>query len=82
MLPALQEVIDTLEESELSAPVRTERGWHLVQVVERRAYDGTEEVRRAGAVSAIRNRKIEEELPTWIRRIREEAYVELRLDEE
>ena len=82
VLPALQEVIDTLEESELSAPVRTERGWHLVQVVERRAYDGTEEVRRAGAVSAIRNRKIEEELPTWIRRIREEAYVELRLDEE
>ena len=82
VLPALQEVIDTLEESELSAPVKTERGWHLVQVLERRAYDGTEEVRRAGAVSAIRNRKIEEELPTWIRRIREEAYVELRLDEE
>jgi peptidyl-prolyl cis-trans isomerase SurA len=82
VLPALQEVIDTLEESELSAPLKTERGWHLVQVVERRAYDGTEEVRRAGAVSAIRNRKIEEELQTWIRRIREEAYVELRLDEE
>ena len=80
--PALYAVIDTLAESELSTPLRTERGWHLVQVVERRAYDGTEEVRRANAVTAIRNRKIEEEMQTWIRQIREEAYVELRLDEE
>ena len=80
LYPALYAVIDTLAESELSAPVRTERGWHLVQVVERRAYDGTEEVRRANANTAIRNRKIEEELQTWIRQIREEAYVELRSD--
>ena len=50
--------------------------------MERRAYDGTEEVRRAGAVRAIRGRKIEEELRTWIREIREEAYVEYRIDEE
>ena len=74
--------MNTLEESEVSAPFETERGWHIVQVVERRAYDGTEEVRRAGAVRAIRGRKIEEELRTWIRQIREEAYVEYRIDEE
>ena len=80
--PALEEVMHTLEESEVSAPFETERGWHIVQVVERRAYDGTEEVRRAGAVRAIRGRKIEEELRTWIRQIREEAYVEYRIDEE
>ena len=82
LLPALHEVLDTLEESELSAPFETERGWHILQVVERRAYDGTEEVRRANAVRAIRGRKIEEELQTWIRQIREEAYVEYRIDEE
>ena len=82
LLPALEEVMRTLEESELSAPFETERGWHIVQVVERRAYDGTEEVRRAGAVRAIRARKFEEELRTWIRQVREEAYVEYRIDEE
>ena len=80
--PALQSAVDTLEESEVSAPFETERGWHIVQVVERRAYDGTEEVRRANAVRAIRGRKIEEELQTWIRQIREEAYVEYRVDDE
>ena len=82
LLPAMQSVMDTLEESEVSAPFETERGWHIVQVVERRAYDGTEEVRRANAVRAIRGRKVEEELQTWIRRIREEAYVEYRLHDE
>ena len=82
LLPALHEVLDTLEESELSAPFETVRGWHILQVVERRAYDGTEEVRRANAVRAIRGRKIEEELQTWIRQIRDEAYVEYRVDEE
>ena len=75
-------VMDTLEESEVSPPFETELGWHIVQVVERRAYDGTEEVRRANAVRAIRGRKIEEELQTWIRQIREEAYVEYRVDDE
>ena len=82
LLPAMQSVMDALEESEVSAPFETERGWHIVQVVERRAYDGTEEVRRANAVRAIRGRKVEEELQTWIRRIREEAYVEYRLHDE
>ena len=80
--PALHAVMDTLEESELSAPFETGRGWHILQVVERRAYDGTEEVRRANALQAIRKRKIEEGLQSWIRQIREEAYVEYRLDEE
>ena len=80
--PALDRAVDALQESELSPLVRTERGWHLLQVVERRAYDGTEEVRRANATRAIRSRKIDEELQTWIRQIREEAFVELRLDEE
>ena len=78
----LSEAIVALGESELSAPLRTELGWHLVQVVERRAYDGTEEVRRAAAARAIRERKFEEELQTWLRQIRQEAYVELRLQEE
>ena len=82
LLPAIHEVLKTLEESELSAPFETERGWHMLQVVERRAYDGTEEVRRASAVRVIRGRKVEEELQNWIRRIREEAYVQYRIDEE
>ncbi len=79
--PAIQAVVETLEESEVSAPFESDRGWHILQVVERRTYDGTEEVRRANAVRAIRGRKFEEELQTWIRQIREEAYVEYRVDD-
>ena len=82
LLPAFQAVMDSLEPGGLSEPFKTQFGWHLIQVMERRDYDGTEEVRRTNAISQIRQRKIEEELEIWLRQLRDEAYVELRLDEE
>ena len=65
----------------ISHPFRTEFGWHILQVTERRTYDGTEEVRRQKARRAIGQRKKDDRLQSWLRRLRDEAYVEFRLDE-
>ena len=81
LLPDFHAVMDSLAPSEISAAFRTQFGWHLVQVLERREYDGTQEVQRARAAKAIRARKVDEELQNWIRQIRDEAYVEYRLEE-
>ncbi|MGH8625249.1 MAG: peptidylprolyl isomerase, partial [Gammaproteobacteria bacterium] len=82
LVPRFEEVMNHLQAGDISQPFETEFGWHIVQVLERRDYDGTEEVRRADAKAAIRKRKIEEEHEIWLRRLRDEAYVEYRIDSE
>ena len=79
--PRLEEAIQDLAPGEVSSPFRTEQGWQIVQVVERRDYDGTDQVRRSNAKEQIRRRKTEDELQTWLRQLRDEAYVEYRLEE-
>lgn len=73
-----QEQLDALQINEISAPFRTQFGWHVAQVLERRTRDITSESRRARARGAIQNRKASEEYETWLRRLRAEAYVEYR----
>lgn len=73
-----QEQIDALQINEISPPFRTQFGWHVAQVLERRTRDITDESRRARARGAIQNRKAAEEYDTWLRRLRSEAYVEYR----
>ena len=65
----------------VSRPFQTPFGWHIVQVIERRDQDTTDEVMRNKARQAIRERKANEEIDLWLRRLRAEAYVEVRLDE-
>ena len=62
----------------ISQPFRSEFGLHILQVTDMREYDGTEEVKRAGARRAIREQKIQERQQTWLRSLRDEAYVEYR----
>lgn len=81
MVPEFEEVMTATEKEQLSAPFRTEFGWHILQVLDRRTYDGTDEVRRAKAREAIIARKREEAYQEWQRRLRDEAYVELRIEE-
>jgi peptidyl-prolyl cis-trans isomerase SurA len=81
MLPEFDEVMTFTPIGDISHPFRTEFGWHILTVIDRRQYDGTEEIRRQKARKAIRQRKKDERMQGWLRRLRDEAYVEFRLDE-
>jgi peptidyl-prolyl cis-trans isomerase SurA len=76
-----QHVVETLPLHKISEPFKTEHGWHIVEVLGRRDYDATVEYQRWQARQDIYKRKaaVEEEL--WVRRLRDEAYVEYRLDQ-
>ena len=80
-VPVFERAMDSLEPGGLSEPFRSQYGWHIVQVLERRRRDDTEASRRAEAVRVLRARKVEENLEAWVRQVRDEAYVEYRLDE-
>ena len=80
MVPEFEEVMLATEKGQISAPFRSEFGWHILQVLDRRTYDGTVEVRRAKAREAVMARKREEAYQEWQRRLRDEAYVELRVE--
>lgn len=79
MVAEFQRAMDALAPQEIGEPVKTRFGWHLVQVLERRQHDDTEDFTRDMARESIFRRKAEEEHAEWLRRLREEAYVELRL---
>lgn len=81
MVPEFEEVMLYTELGEISAPFRSEFGWHILQVLDRRSYDGSEDVKRSKARSAITQRKKDERYQSWLRRLRDEAYVEFRTDE-
>ena len=82
LIPKFEEVAAKLTAGEVSAPFRTQFGWHIVQVQERREHDNTEEIVRHEAREQIRERKLEEEGQAWLRQLRDAAYVEYRLDEQ
>ena len=81
MVPVFEQTMNELQPAQISAPFKSEFGWHIVQVQERREHDDTEEYTRMQAQEALRSRKIEEEYQNWLRRLRDEAYVEYRLDD-
>jgi len=67
-----------LEPGKVSEPFRTQYGWHLLEVMERRQRDSTSETVRAQAEQSLRQRKIEQETARWIRELRDESFVEIR----
>lgn len=79
LVPPFEKAMSELAINELSQPVQTQFGWHLIQVLARRSKDNSEEYKRNQARDEIRKRKIEEETELWLRRLRDEAYVDIRL---
>ena len=75
-----EEAMNNLAPGEISNPVKSEFGWHLIQVQERRTHDSTDEYERSRVKKLIRSRKYDEELILWLRRLRDESYVEYRID--
>ncbi len=80
VVPAFAQAMNHLEPGEISDPVQTPFGWHIIQVLERKSRDDTPEYRRKRAREILTRRKIEEETELWLRRLRNEAYVEILLD--
>lgn len=75
----IDQIVAGLEPGEISQPFRTGGGWHVLQLLDTRQVDRTEDQRRARAREAIRERKREEETETWLQQLRAEAYVDVRL---
>lgn len=80
-VPEFERAMDGLKPGEVSQPVQTPFGWHLIQVLERRIADVSAERQRLRARQALRERKAEEAYQEWLRQLRDRAYVELRLDQ-
>jgi len=80
LVPKFEEVMNSLEIGQLSQPFRTQFGWHIVQVLDRREKDVTAESKRDEARLAIRKRKSEEALQLYLRKLRDQAFVETRLE--
>jgi peptidyl-prolyl cis-trans isomerase SurA len=78
-VPEFEKAIRETPDNEISQPFRTQYGWHIVQVLERRMHDNTAEATRQKAFAALRESKAEEETEVWLRRLRDEAFIEYRM---
>lgn len=77
-VPEFEEALAALPLGELSQPIKTRFGWHLVEVLERRSHDTTDEMKRTQCARQIRAAKAEEERELWVRRLRDQAFVDIR----
>ena len=78
-VPEFEKQLAQLQPDEISQPFRTQFGWHIIQLLGRRQFDTTDDVRKQRAFAAIREGKSDEETELWLRRLRDEAYVENKL---
>jgi peptidyl-prolyl cis-trans isomerase SurA len=76
--PEFEEVMNKLAINDVSDPVETQLGFHLIQVVERKVTEDSQERKRAEARQSVRARKSDEALQDWLRQLRDRAYVEFR----
>jgi len=78
MPPAMEQMAASLAIDELSQPFRTQFGWHIMQVLDKRERKIDEQTLRDQAQNALRQRKVEQETERWSRQLRDESYVEIR----
>lgn len=80
-VPEFEQAMDALKPGEVSQPIQSPFGWHLIVVEERRVQDVSDDRKRAAARNALRERKSDEAFQDWLRQLRDRAYVEYRLEE-
>ena len=78
MVPEFEATMAAASMGQISAPFRSEFGWHILEVKERRDKDFSSEMRRNQVAGYIRDQKYQEELDAWLRKIREEAFVDIK----
>ncbi|HLF11512.1 MAG TPA: peptidylprolyl isomerase [Gammaproteobacteria bacterium] len=78
-VPEFEQMLAMLEIGTLSQPFQTRFGWHIAEVLDRRSYDTTDEVKQEECAREIRANKAEEERELWLRRLRDQAFVDIRL---
>jgi peptidyl-prolyl cis-trans isomerase SurA len=79
--PSFEQEVNQLQPGQLSRPFQTPAGWHIVQLLERRQNEGGGDSQRAQLKEALFKRRADEEWELWLRRLRGEAYVEIRLNQ-
>lgn len=80
LVPAFESAMNDLAINQLSQPVQTQFGWHLIQVLGREQQDNTQLMREAQARSQLQQRKADAAIEAWLTKLRDEAYVEYRLN--
>ena len=78
MVPEFETAMAGAEIGVITDPVRSEFGWHILEVTDRRTENFAEQVRRNQVANFLRESKYEEELENWLREIREEAFVDIK----
>jgi peptidyl-prolyl cis-trans isomerase SurA len=77
-VPEFEEVANSIELGVVSEPFQSRFGWHILEVVDKRTYDNTEDLKESNCIQRIRNSKLADESELWVRRLRDEAYVDIR----
>ncbi|HEY9210817.1 MAG TPA: peptidylprolyl isomerase [Methylotenera sp.] len=80
-VPQFEKAMNELKDNQISEPVRSPFGWHIIQVLERRKQDMSKEAARLKARQEIRARKADEAYQDWLRELRDRAFVEYRLED-
>tara|TARA_B100001250_G_scaffold414629_1_gene454970 strand:+ start:15198 stop:16526 length:1329 start_codon:yes stop_codon:yes gene_type:complete len=78
-VPEFDEQLNLLELNEISQPFKTRYGWHIAEITDTRIFNNTEEIKERDCADQIRASKAEEELELWLRRIRDESFVESKI---
>jgi peptidyl-prolyl cis-trans isomerase SurA len=78
MVPEFEQAMNATAVDEISDPVRSQFGWHVLEVTGRRDQDMSDEATRAKAMNYLHDRKYQEELDAWLRQIRDEAFVDIK----
>ncbi len=78
-VPEFDQIVKATEVGSISEPFQSRFGWHIVEVLGRRVYDNTEDLKEGNCDLLIRNGKMDEETQAWIRRLRDEAFIDIRI---